>query len=208
MIHLSKAPNGGLVRFWGLTKPDLLLPLVETTLGDPVLLKYFFIAYRDASGPRWGSRFMKAVGTVFLGSPEKKGLGHLREDIQEQFYYCKEDRVLPPPEELQEWRNNAILANEYRQEELPACARAVFRVNAFLAVVVVCVAAMVPHSSNVQVDATGVQAQSLVGGLLGKVRGNSPAASNDPNCQQIAAYRSALTGQQLDELRRAHPHCF
>lgn len=172
------------------------------------MLKYFFVAYRESTGPRWGSRFMKAVGTLFLGSPEKKGLGHLREDIQEQFYYCKEDRILPPPEQLEEWRNNAILANEYRQEELPACAKAVFRVNGALSVLVVCLAAAIGTTSSLSESDTN--AQSMVGGWFGKAATAVTASSapNDPECQQIAAFRSALTAQQIAELRVSHPHCF
>lgn len=187
------------------------------------MLKYFFVAYRESTGPRWGSRFMKAVGTLFLGSPEKKGLGHLREDIQEQFYYCKEDRILPPPEQLEEWRNHAILANEYRQEELPACAKAVYRVNGALSILVVCLAAAIGTTSST--SESEASAQSMVGGLLGSAvpaatapspRWRQPiftpkaasAASNDPECHQIAALRSALSAEDVAAYRVSHPHCF
>ena len=181
------------------------------------MLKYFFVAYREVSGPRWGSRFMKAVGILFLGSPEKKGLGHLRDDIQEQFYFCKEDRILPPPEELEEYRMHAILANEYRQEELLACSKAVFRVNGALSILVVVLVALLPIAFKGGQPHVAPGLSSLVAGTAQTVAGKTgelkgagePASAERCNAlRELAAIPGFFTPEQLAAEQQKHPHCF
>ena len=88
------------------------------------MLKLLFQQYDDGKGVAFGSRWMKSHGIRFMGSPEEKGLGHLRKDLRKYFYYIKPDRRLPVAEELKDWQNQSILLAQYRAAEEPEVSRA------------------------------------------------------------------------------------
>ncbi|MFY2764346.1 hypothetical protein [Arenimonas sp. MALMAid1274] len=91
------------------------------------ILKHLFLQYDKNPGPTFASRFMKAVGNIFIGTLADKGLGHLRKDIRETYFYIKEDRQLPPAgPDLEEWELDGILLAQHRDVEAPLVARAVF----------------------------------------------------------------------------------
>lgn len=84
-------------------------------------MKFLFDVYKKNHGPRFGSRFMNCLGRLFMGSPEGKGLDGVRQDLRDTYYWDKKDRVIPV-DALDEWMEQSILVNEYRQVEAPAAA--------------------------------------------------------------------------------------
>lgn len=92
-----------------------------------MLLKSLFPQYETDNGPRFASRFMKAVGNRFIGSLASHELGHLRKDLQHTYFYSKEDRHLPTtPEALEEWQMQSILVSQFRELQAPQVARAAY----------------------------------------------------------------------------------
>lgn len=86
-------------------------------------MKFLFDVYKKKHGPRFGSRFMKLLGNLLMGTPESKGWEGIRKDLLDTYYWDKNDRVIPVPE-LDEWMEQSVLVNEYRQVETPAVAKA------------------------------------------------------------------------------------
>lgn len=105
-----------------------------------MLLKYLFAQYDTRTGPTFASRFMTVCGNLILGTPEKKGFGHLRKDLQGSYYRIKEDRQLPNDKaSLQQWQIESIFLEQYRGLEAPQVAKATF--FGLLPIVLVCVLA-------------------------------------------------------------------
>lgn len=92
-----------------------------------MFLKYMFHQYNNRTGPTFGSRFMKACGQLVLGKPEAKGFEHLRKDLQDTYYYIKEDRHLPTEvKALQQWEIQSLFLAQFREVEAPLVSKATF----------------------------------------------------------------------------------
>lgn len=112
-------------------------------------MKFLFDVYKKEHGPRFGSRFMKALGNLFMGTPESKGLGDVRQDLRDTYYWEKTDRVIPV-DELEEWMEQSVLVNQYRQIETPAAAKATSLVLAVASIALVVAGAQVSHAREAQ----------------------------------------------------------
>ena len=91
------------------------------------MLKFLFLQYDTNPGLTFASRFMKRVGNLFIGPLSAHGLGYLRRDAQESYFYIKEDRKLPNPgAALEQWEMEGILLAQFRELQAPQVARAAF----------------------------------------------------------------------------------
>lgn len=114
-----------------------------------MILQYLFLQYDKRKGPSFSSRFMKALGTAFMGSPADKGLGHLRQDLQNTYYYIQADRKLPKGDAaLKQWQMQSIQVSEYRQVEAPQVALAT--AMCVFALCAVCVALASPFNGSLK----------------------------------------------------------
>lgn len=126
-----------------------------------MLIKMLFPAYRDARNAKeFGSRFMNLLGRVFMGSPESKGLGHVMPALRDTYYYCKHDRLIPPGE-VEQWFKDSILVSEYRQLEHREISKATRLAVSLYAVLAVVLVAMLPGTSS---TSTGGALPNLTGG--------------------------------------------
>lgn len=82
------------------------------------LPRALFLRYRPTDKPYFGSRFMRFLGNTFMGTPDSKGLGDLRKDLQDTYYHLKVDRMIPNGDaDQKEWRIQSIKAQIYREVE-------------------------------------------------------------------------------------------
>lgn len=91
-----------------------------------MILKHLFHQY-DTGQPKpcFASRLMKALGNRLMGTPAEKGLGHIMDELQNNYYYTQADRRLPrEKKKLQQWQMDSIQVSEYRQVEAPQIALA------------------------------------------------------------------------------------
>lgn len=102
------------------------------------LPRALFLRYRPTDKPYFGSRFMHFLGTTFMGTPKSKGLGDLRQDLQDTYYYLKVDRLIPNDEaDQKEWRIHSIKAQIYRELEHMELAKAIWMTLSVAALVLV-----------------------------------------------------------------------
>lgn len=102
------------------------------------MFSFLFIQYRDGRGLTFGSKWMALHGKLFLGKPRDKGLGHIRQDLQDNYYYIKEDRFLPrDASALDQWELDSIQLAQYRDLEAPHVAKACSLVGVALVTVLV-----------------------------------------------------------------------
>lgn len=158
-----------------------------------MFLKYLFAQYDDRRGPIFASRLMTRLGLLFMGSPDQKGLGHIRQDLKDSYYQTADDRRLPlDPAALEEWQRHSILLSEYRQLEHPEIARASF--FAVCAASLVLVAAASPFNGSLQrtleIDRSGKVSQWFSNAFSStESEAGAPSASE---CQAIQ--RSMMSG--------------
>lgn len=132
-----------------------------------MILKHLFLQYNTNKGPTYGSRFMKFCGELVLGTPAQKGLGHLRKDLQDTYYYIKEDRHIPM-KAIQPWQIQSILVAQYRDLEAPQVARATF--FGLLPVIFLCVALAAPFNGSLKAAfeaGTAGKTGTYISGLFG-----------------------------------------
>lgn len=160
-----------------------------------MILKYLFAQYNTSRGPTFGSKFMKACGELVMGTPEQKGLGHLRKDLQESYYYIKEDRHLPI-KSLMAWEIQSILVAQYREVEAPQVSRATFLF--LLPLIFLCVALASPFNGTLQASVKSSYEGSFLSRFTSSEVEGTETATGSMTMDKCLALQRRLEAKEID----------